>query len=30
MWFHRTDAIDADELTDAAERAAVLEKAQSD
>lgn len=28
MWFHRTDAIDADELTDAAARAAVLEKAQ--
>ena len=25
-WFHRTDAIDADELTDAAERAAALEK----
>ena len=25
-WFHRTDAIDADELTDAAERAAELEK----
>jgi tetratricopeptide (TPR) repeat protein len=24
-WFHRTDAIDADELTDAAERAAALE-----
>jgi len=28
MWFHRTDAIDADELTDAAARAALLEKAQ--
>ena len=25
-WFHRTDAIDADELTDAAERAEALEK----
>ena len=25
-WFHRTQAIDADELTDAAERAAALEK----
>ena len=25
-WFHRTDAIDSDELTDAAERAAALEK----
>ena len=25
-WFHRTDAIDADELTDAADRAAALEK----
>lgn len=30
MWFHRTDAIDADELTDAAARAAVLEKAQDE
>jgi hypothetical protein len=28
-WFHRTNAIDADEITDAAERAAELEKAQS-
>ena len=28
MWFHRTDAIDAEELTDAAARAAALEKAQ--
>ncbi|MGV3564388.1 MAG: tetratricopeptide repeat protein [Nocardioides sp.] len=28
MWFHRTDAIDADELTDAAARAVLLEKAQ--
>lgn len=27
-WFHRTDAIDADEITDAAERAALLEKAE--
>ncbi|MBM7510073.1 tetratricopeptide (TPR) repeat protein [Nocardioides salarius] len=27
-WFHRTDAIDADEITDAAERAAILEKAE--
>ena len=26
-WFHRTQAIDADEITDAAERAAELEKA---
>ena len=26
-WFHRTEAIDADETTDAAERAAALEKA---
>jgi tetratricopeptide (TPR) repeat protein len=26
MWFHRTHAIDADEITDAAERAEVLEK----
>ncbi len=26
-WFHRTDAIDAEELTDAAERAAALESA---
>jgi len=25
-WFHRTDAIDSDELTDAADRAAALEK----
>ena len=25
-WFHRTEAIDADEITDAAERAAALEK----
>jgi len=25
-WFHRTDAIDADEITDASDRAAVLEK----
>ena len=24
-WFHRTDAIDGDEITDAAERAAALE-----
>lgn len=30
MWFHRTDAIDAEELTDAAERAAALEKTQAD
>ncbi len=29
-WFHRTDAIDGDELTDAAERAALLEKSQRD
>lgn len=29
-WFHRTDAIDSDELTDAAERAAILEKTQRD
>jgi len=28
-WFHRTQAIDADEITDAAERAAELEKAQA-
>jgi tetratricopeptide (TPR) repeat protein len=28
-WFHRTQAIDADEITDAAERASELEKAQS-
>ena len=27
-WFHRTDAIDADEITDAAERAALLERAE--
>ena len=27
-WFHRTDAIAADEITDAAERAAILEKAE--
>ena len=27
-WFHRTDAIDGDELTDAAERAAALEAQQ--
>lgn len=27
-WFHRTDAIDAEELTDAAARAAALEKVQ--
>ena len=26
-WFHRTDAIDAEELTDAAERASALESA---
>jgi hypothetical protein len=25
-WFHRTQAIDADEITDAADRAAELEK----
>lgn len=29
-WFHRTDAIDGDELTDAAERAAALEAQQTD
>ena len=29
-WFHRTHAIDGDELTDAAERAALLEKTQRD
>ena len=28
MWFHRTDAIDAEELTDASERAAALEAQQ--
>ena len=28
-WFHRTDAIDSDELTDAAERADLLERRQS-
>ena len=28
-WFHRTHAIDSDELTDAAERAEILERRQS-
>lgn len=28
MWFHRTHAIDSDEITDAAERAETLERAQ--
>ena len=27
-WFHRTDAIDSEELTDAAERAEILERRQ--
>lgn len=30
MWFHRTDAIDSDELTDAAARAAELERGARD